>query len=195
VTFSEAMFPGTAWNLAIQLRNSTNASFDLVPASIVYDAATHVATLTPTDSLLYLTQYTVIVNGGSVFDLAGNTMTGTLMSTFTTAARPDNVAPTARLSGFFNGEIIVVFSEPMDPATINFATFKVNVTPSGATVVGTITYYSGAGGGPAGPSAHLVPSTPLAPNTSYTVTITTGVKDVAGNPLAATYTATFVTPP
>ena len=36
---------------------------------------------------------------------------------------------------------------------------------------------------------------PLAQGTNYTVTVSTGVKDVAGNALAAQFTSTFNTQP
>jgi len=99
---------------------------------------------------------------------------------------PDTTAPTVIGASPADGAtgvaisstITVTFSEAMDPATINDTTFIV----AGAT--GTLSY--------SGTTAMFTPDA-LANGTSYTVTITTGVTDVAGNALAADYTFSFTT--
>jgi len=75
------------------------------------------------------------------------------------------------------------FSEAMNPATINASTF----TLVGAGAAGTVTYDQ--------PSltATYTPSAPLALNTTYTATITTGAKDLSGNGLASNNVWTFTT--
>ena len=84
-----------------------------------------------------------------------------------------------------DGTITATFSEAMDPATIVAANFTV---VQGATPVpGTVTYDA------ATKSGRFVPAPYLLPSTVYTATITTGVKDVAGNPLAANMVLTFTT--
>lgn len=89
-----------------------------------------------------------------------------------------NVAP--------NGAIAVTFSEKVDPATIA-ASFSV-VDPSGKAAAGTLSYDS---------SSTVVIFTPAAPGLlngiSYTATVTTAIKDVAGNALAANYSWHFTT--
>jgi Ice-binding-like/Bacterial Ig-like domain len=80
-----------------------------------------------------------------------------------------------------NREIAVVFSEPMDPASINASTFLV----AGAT--GTVTYDA------TNKIAGFRPSPDFAPNTMYQATITTGAKDLGGTPLAAPYDFPFTT--
>jgi hypothetical protein len=70
----------------------------------------------------------------------------------------------------------------MDATTINSCTFTLN---NGAT--GTVSYNSGTR------TASLTPSSNLASNTVYTATITTGVKDLAGNPISATKIWNFTT--
>jgi len=42
-------------------------------------------------------------------------------------------------------------------------------------------------------SAEFIPSSTLSPSTTYTASITTGMKDLAGNALAANYTRSFTT--
>jgi ribosomal protein L21E len=82
-----------------------------------------------------------------------------------------------------NSALAAVFSEAMDPSTVNSATF---ILMQGATLVpGTVTYL--------GVTAAFVPTTALAYNTMYTATISTGAKDLAGNPLAANYQWSFTT--
>lgn len=80
-----------------------------------------------------------------------------------------------------NRKIAVVFSKPMDPATINTSTFLV------AGVAGTVTYDAVNRIG-AFKSAHV-----YAVNTMYGATITTGARDTSGNPLAADFAFSFVT--
>ena len=82
-----------------------------------------------------------------------------------------------------NRKIAATFSEAMDPTTINTTTFTLQ---QGATpVAGTVTY--------AGVTATFTPSGNLAANTTYTATITTGAKDLAGNPLASNFAWSFTT--
>src|ERR1700745_1092602 len=75
------------------------------------------------------------------------------------------------------------FSEAMDPLTTTTVTFtlKQGTTP----VLGTVTY--------AGVTATFNPLSALAPNTTYTATITTGAMDLAGNALANSFVWSFTT--
>src|SRR5207245_2962446 len=83
----------------------------------------------------------------------------------------------------FSETIAATFSEAMDPLTITTPTFtlKQGTTP----VAGTVTY--------AGVTATFNPLNNLAPNTTYTTTITTGARDLAGNALATDFVWTFTT--
>ncbi len=94
--------------------------------------------------------------------------------------------------------VVVVFSENMDPSTINENTFTVmqRTTPeSGAyratAVDGAITYNGNSR------TATFTPNEPLSPNQEYgnvfTVTLTTGVKDLAGNSISPNYMWSFIT--
>ncbi|HWW18534.1 MAG TPA: Ig-like domain-containing protein, partial [Candidatus Saccharimonadales bacterium] len=85
-----------------------------------------------------------------------------------------------------NTLVSATFSEAMNAATINAATFT--VTGPGATpVAGVVTY--------AGNTATFTPTAVLANSTLFTATITTGAKDPAGAPLAANFVWTFTTAP
>src|SRR5450759_4532396 len=83
----------------------------------------------------------------------------------------------------FNSNISAIFSVAMDPSTINATTFtlKQGTTP----VTGVVTY--------SGTTATFTPAANLAANTTYTATITTGVKNTAGDALASNYTFSFTT--
>ncbi|MCP4344023.1 MAG: hypothetical protein GY795_00675 [Desulfobacterales bacterium] len=80
--------------------------------------------------------------------------------------------------------IKVVFSRPMDPATVNADTLFVT-TGTGyyaRTVDGTVTY--------AGLTATFIPGTPLDEYPHYAVTVSTDIKDINGHSLQHDYTYT-----
>jgi len=79
----------------------------------------------------------------------------------------------------------IQFNETIDVSTLNSATFYVE--NSGNKVPATISYNGGTN------TASLAPTEPLAKNTTYTVHVTTGVKDLSGNALPANVTWNFTT--
>jgi Ice-binding-like/Bacterial Ig-like domain len=84
---------------------------------------------------------------------------------------------------FLNTAINATFSGTVDSASLTTSTFTVK---QGTTVIpGTVTYTP--------ITAVFSPTNILAANTEYTATITTGVKDSAGNALAAGYEWKFTT--
>jgi hypothetical protein len=83
--------------------------------------------------------------------------------------------------------VTVAFSEPMSASSITTATVQL-LNASSTAVSGIVTYASSSN------SATLVPSAALAQGASYTVRVlggASGVKDAAGNPLAAAFTSSF----
>jgi len=82
-----------------------------------------------------------------------------------------------------NVKVAATFSAAMDPATLTASTFTVKQGSS--TVSGTVTY--------SGSTATFTPTSNLATGASFTATISTGAKDLAGNALAAAYAWSFVT--
>lgn len=76
----------------------------------------------------------------------------------------------------------VSFSEAMNPATINTSTFSVDNGVTGSVVYDAANY-----------RALFIPSAPLAYSTTYTATVTTGVQDLVGLPMAANFTWSFTT--
>ena len=80
--------------------------------------------------------------------------------------------------------ISITFKDAVNPATINTQTIKIN---GASALAGTVTY--------SGTTAFFTPSAKLLPNTTYTGTVTTGVKDPMGNALQENYVWSFTTIP
>lgn len=78
-------------------------------------------------------------------------------------------------------QVVAVFSEEIDPATLNTATFSVR-DPANQQVAGAISY--------ANKTATFTQAMPLAQGV-YSATLTTGIQDVAGNALSADYSWSF----
>lgn len=76
--------------------------------------------------------------------------------------------------------VSATFSESMDPSSINAASFTL-----GGGVTGTVSY--------ADRTATLTPSADLLGGTTYTATITTAARDLAGNPMAQAHSWSFAT--
>src|SRR5207247_1218567 len=141
-------------------------------------------------ALLPLTTYTATMTTAAS-DLAGNTLPADFSWTFTTGVTPDTTRPTmiatvpvnAATGVAINHTITAAFSEAMDPLTVNSVTF---IVKQGTTAVaGTVSY--------AGVTATFTTASPLAPLTTYTASITTGARDLAGNALAFDFSWSFTT--
>ncbi|MBI2826642.1 MAG: DUF4082 domain-containing protein, partial [Planctomycetia bacterium] len=101
VTFNEAMTASTVNASTVLLMDGASA----VTATVSYDAATRTATLTPGAALGNSKTYAVVVKGGAsgVEDVAGNAMATDVVSSFTTAA-PPNQAPVAVNNSYSTNE-------------------------------------------------------------------------------------------
>lgn len=85
-----------------------------------------------------------------------------------------------------NAAIVIVFSEPVDGGTLNISSVQLlrGTTP----VAGTVSLVQGSG-----TVAAFVPAAPLDPDNDYSLVVTTGVKDLQGDALAAGVTVPFRT--
>jgi len=125
-------------------------------------------------------------------DTASTPLSSAYSWTFLTLAAPTpptviSTVPKNLATGVpINQAVTATFSEAMDPATINSATFTLTVT-GGAAVNGVITYV------PAGSTATFTPDSPLLYNTNYTATINTGALDLNDDAAVTLYTWTFNT--
>jgi hypothetical protein len=157
-----------------------------VAGAITYSGST--ATFTPTNVLAASTLFTATITTGAK-DLTGFGLAANYVWTFTTALPPTVVStvPSNLAIGVgINTLVTATFSESMDPTTITGTTFT--LTGPGATPVAGVVTASGS-------TATFTPTNLLAASTLYTATLTTGVKDPTGNPLAANYVWTFTTAP
>jgi hypothetical protein len=186
-TFNEPMncpaFPATAFTVV------SAPSATPVPGTIGCSGA--VATFTPAADLATNTVLTATITTAAQ-DLAGNALAGNYVWSFRTVPAPTlpTVISTVPVNGATgvptNQALTATFSEAMNPATINSATFTLTAT-GGASVTGVVTYVA------AGSVATFTPAADLAPTTEYTATITTGATDLDGNTLASNYVWTFTT--
>jgi hypothetical protein len=107
------------------------------------------------------------------------------------AVAENKLAPTVSSTNPVSGAngmaiITATFSEPMNQSTITPSTFVV-FGPDQAPVTGTVIYDAATG------LARFTPSSPLAPNTAYTVKLTTGAMDATGTALESDHAWTFTT--
>ncbi|MFA5865531.1 MAG: Ig-like domain-containing protein, partial [Phycisphaerae bacterium] len=180
-TFSEAMDPSTMTTATFTLQQGTT------PISGTVTHVGLVATFTPASNLALNTTYTATITTGAK-DLAGNELASAFVWSFTTGATSDTTAPTVISTNpadnatdvGINAAVNATFSEAMDSSTITTAHFAVT-GPGGTPVTGTVAYNV------ASNIATFTPASDLALNTLYTATITTEVKDLAGNTLASDF--------
>ena len=184
VTFAGAMDPLTINASTFTVKQGTTA----VVGTVKY--AGTIATFTASNSLIPNQIYTVTITTGAK-NLTGIALLSNYTFSFTSAAALDVTAPTVTVSdpannatGVASSKVLsVTFSESLNTSTISASTFTLK---QGTTAVaGTVTY--------SGTKATFTPASALAVSSIYTGTVTTGVKDLAGNALAANYTFSFTT--
>jgi hypothetical protein len=81
----------------------------------------------------------------------------------------------------------IVFSEPMIPVSVNANTITAKIDATGEAVNGTVNYDAQTR------TADFWPITLLPSNTRITITVGTGVRDVAANTMSAPFSFSFVT--
>jgi hypothetical protein len=186
-TFSTAMNPATINGATFTL---TGPGSTAVAGVVTYAAST--ATFTPSSPLALNVLYTATITTGAQ-DLAGEALASNFVWSFTTSSTPCapptviSVAPPIGAAGICpNTLVTATFSVAMMASTINATTFTLTA-PGPTPVAGTVSYVA------ASDVATFTPTNPLALNTLYTATITTGAQDLAGDPLASDYVWTFTT--
>lgn len=168
-----------------------------VAATNTYDSTTNTVTITPTVNLATSTNYVVQVL------TTARSSTGTSMPMeyrlyFRAGTGADLTVPTVLGASPANGTLgisrsqvfSVGFSEDMNPATITTTTVTLKQSNNSTAVTGNVSY------SPSSRSANFVPTTLLSANEGYTLTVVSGgsgVKDPAGNALAANYTTLATT--
>ena len=189
-SFTEGMDPLKMTNANFSLKNA--ASGVAVAGTVSYSGVS--AVFSPLANLAANTRYTATIKGApdGVSDLAGNRMLSDYIWSWTTGAASDTTAPTVTLVNPADLAIEVpvstsvsaTFSEPMDALTMSSANFSV---VGASAVTGLVTFDS------ASQLMTFKPSSNLAESTTYTATVSTGAKDIAGNALAANTVWRFTT--
>jgi hypothetical protein len=186
VIFCDPMDTTTITTTTFTLKQGTTA----VSGSVNYTGVT--AVFAPTTNLSAYTEYTATITTGAR-DGTGHPLAADYVWSFTTGASQDTTQPTVSdvspasnaTAVPINRKVAISFSEMMDPATINTSSISLKATVSGTNVPGTVS--------PVGTSATFTPASNLYGNTTYTATITSGVKDLSGNPMAVNFVFTFRT--
>lgn len=186
-TFNKAMTDASISTTTFQLTGAGGAA---IAGVVNYVAASRTATFTPDTNFSANTLITATVTTG-VTDTAGTPMANNFVWSFRTGATLDSTVPMIIATVNDDGETGVpvnrsdgaTFSEPMDPSTINTTTFT--ISRAADTIPGVVTY--------SGVDAVFNPTGDLLPNTVYVSRITTGARDLSGNPLAADSVWTWTT--
>ena len=180
-TFNTAMNPTTINGTTFTLKQGTT----LIAGVVTYSGT--MASFIPTLPLTANTTYTGTITTGAL-NTAGIALTNDYVWNFTTGIL---TAPIVMSTDPFNTEsgvalnkiITASFNMPMDPLTITGTSFTLKIGTT--TVLGSVTY--------AGLIATFTPTINLYNNTTYTATITTNAKNLAGVSIANNYVWTFNT--
>ncbi|HEX2716182.1 MAG TPA: Ig-like domain-containing protein [Gemmatimonadaceae bacterium] len=183
-TFSKALDPASVTTSTFTVKTAAGAT---VPGIVEADSAD--VGFLATTRLAYSTDYVITITSG-IRDRAGNAAVPTSTTFRTEANFPPQVVvttpPNGATSVAVNTSITVGFSENVLPSSVNATTFT--VTPTGGTAIaGTIIVDNAI--------ATFTPGAPLMTGTTYTVRLTSGITDLDGASLGATYTFSFTTPP
>ncbi|HVT28291.1 MAG TPA: DUF4082 domain-containing protein, partial [Lacipirellulaceae bacterium] len=192
VAFSEKMDAATISNSTVKILDGNS----IVTSNVVFNSSNNSVTITPVVAFANSKTYTISLVGDypGVKDLAGNALAQTFTSTFTTVASSpvDTTPPTVSGISPANGtsnvatsaSVTVAFSEALDASTVTSSSVKLL---SGNTAVSaTVSYNASA------KTVTIAPTAALSNSTTYTVSVQ-GVKDLAGNALAQTFTSNFTT--
>lgn len=186
-TLSEAMVAAVMNTDNFRLSHENDA----IAGTVIYDTTNNIAVFTPTGGLMPNTRYTATVITG-IRDLSGNPLNSDFAWCFTTAAGSDSSAPSvtafipdnAATDVAINRKLSVTFSEEMNASTLTPANFKV-VGPGTTSVPGSVAYINR--------TAVFKPNQRLAPNVTYTATVSANVMDLAGNTLPTDSSWSFTT--
>ena len=168
-----------------------------IPAAVNVDASGRVVTIVPSAVLAVGRLHYVCVNYGqqntanTIKDPSGNGLS-TYVYSFTTGFAPDNSGPSFVVGNIADGDNTVPTNAPVRlkfTKPINAITQPTGITiqQGGVDVPGTFGYSS---------DYRLVTFTPspaFSASTLYTVTLTSSLQDVVGNPLSNPTTLTFTT--
>jgi len=188
-TFSDAMDGTTLTTASVLVTYPVGTPGVTTSVAGTVATAGNVVTFTPGADLVATKVYTATVTTAAK-NLAGTALAANFTWTFTTGAAADTTPPTVASVTPLNAatgvdvaaNLTATFSEAPDGTTLNGTTVTLSPAAAGAITV-------------SGNTMTFNPTASLAYATVYTATITTGAKDLAGNPLAADKVWTFTTGP
>lgn len=189
VTFSEAMDAATINTLSFTVMGAGEPA---LIGTVSFNDANNTAVFMPGSDFTVNTAYTITITTAAK-SVLGKALETNYVWTFTTAAMADTAAPTVTstypadtVTGLaLNRNITANFSEALNPATVNAASFT--LTDGDAPVSGVVSYI--------GTIATFNPTANLAASTLYTATLTTAITDLANpaNALEANSVWSFTT--
>ncbi len=182
VVFSTPMDPATI--------NAGTFVVSGVAGTVTYDTTNRIAAFRPSADFAANTMFNASINVGAR-DASGTPLAAPFNFSFTTRATSDTSPPDIVAINVAAGatcvaldqKIKVTFDEQMDSLTINPSTIFIEG------VAGAVTFDV------VSQTATFTPAANLAANTTFTITVTTGAKDLGGVSLAAPFQQTFTTGP
>jgi hypothetical protein len=182
VVFSKPMDPASI--------NSSSYFVTGVPGTVTYDAVNKIASFKSTADYAPNTAYNATVTTAAK-DTTGKSLAAPFNFSFTTRSTKDTSPPVLVAVNVVAGakcvpldqKIAVTFDEQMSSASINSTTVFIEGV-AGSTTYDAVTQI-----------ATFTPTAALSANTTYIITVTTGVMDLGGVPLAAAYHQSFTTGP
>jgi len=185
-SFSRPLDPQTVTGTSFTLTGPGDSS---VAATVIYDASTQSASLTPTAPLALSTTYTARL-ASTITAVDGVPLAAPASWSFTTTAQsttPPTVTSTAPGDGAPKDTTVsAVFSRALDPTTVTTSTFTLR-QPDGSLVPARADY------DPATLRATLTPTSPLTGATTYTARLAGSISAADGTPLGAAVSWSFTT--
>ena len=195
VQFSQALNSATVSSSTAYL---TDQNGSVVPSTTALLTSGNTIQITPSSNLTAgtsptSTYYYINVTTG-VQDASGVGLASAYQGYFYTGTGTDATPPTVlgvappnnQQNVGLNGLVVVTFSKPMNPITVNSTTVSLSYGTSSTVIPATISFNSTV------TQATFTPTAPLPPSATITVAITNGVQDLAGNAVTAQST-TFKT--
>jgi hypothetical protein len=189
--FNESLNPASVDESSFFVRSGEG---DTLQAIVSYNDADKKAVLTLQTILQPNASYAATVSS-SVRDVAGNEMGSRKVWSFTTAPLVDGIPPSvvstlpaSDATGIsLNATASAVFSEALDPSTVNGDTFTLKQGAS--TIAADVTYDN------ATFQCLLTPSSVLSYGTTYTARLATAISDTTGNSMTTAHEWSFTTVP
>jgi hypothetical protein len=186
--FSEAVDASTIDKVSFSVKDAGGVA---LIGEVSVDAPSHTATFAPAGSGFAAdTRYTATLTTAIKSTVGSKALANDYVWSFTSGTATDDDAPIVESTNPDDGDIGVLlnravsanFSEVLDPSTAKDANFT--LSGGGTNVEGFISF--------GGTVVTFTPNKYLDKSTDYTATLKKGIKDLAGNPLAA-YDWSFTT--